>query len=58
MTIGDYAVSLDDEKEDNHSDENSKIYLWLSDNYEPWDTIKSYWSKTCVYRRAHITNNI
>lgn len=37
------------------SDSNfENIREWLEENFEPWETIKYYWEKTCSLRRAHI----
>lgn len=37
---------------------NVQIQEWLQENYEPWETIKSHWMKTCKFRRVFITNKI
>ncbi|KAL5278181.1 hypothetical protein ACFFRR_003059 [Megaselia abdita] len=43
-----------DENIDINADENEKLQVWLQYNYDGWDTIKKYWSKSCIFRRSQI----
>lgn len=48
-------INISTMEDDDNNLEN--LREWLHDNFEPWDSIKSVWEKTCTIRRNCILKN-